>query len=143
MTCRSRLATAPSSTGSGGPTAGASHPLPVPVSRFPSAFPRGFPLGWCPFPTWVYFYSCVPARRKGPGEATEISFFIHRMTAVIHASAGLSTASCTAYPQVRSSRTTSHGPDFVSFPALLPGITAPCRVVYVIDEPATRGFAYG
>ena len=73
-TCRSRLATAPSSTGSDGPTAGASHPLPVPVSRFPSAFPRGFPLGWCPFPTWVYFYSCVPARRKRPGEATEISF---------------------------------------------------------------------
>ena len=23
------------------------------------------------------------------------------------------------------------------------GITAPCRVVYVIDEPARRGFAYG
>jgi uncharacterized protein (UPF0548 family) len=24
-----------------------------------------------------------------------------------------------------------------------PGITAPCRVVYVIDEPGRRGFAYG
>ena len=24
-----------------------------------------------------------------------------------------------------------------------PGITAPCRVVYVIDEPDRRGFAYG
>lgn len=26
---------------------------------------------------------------------------------------------------------------------LAPGITAPCRVVYVIDEPGSRGFAYG
>ena len=26
---------------------------------------------------------------------------------------------------------------------LAPGITAPCRVVYVIDEPARHGFAYG
>ena len=26
---------------------------------------------------------------------------------------------------------------------LAPGITAPCRVVYVIDEPGRRGFAYG
>ena len=41
----SRLATAPSSTGTGGPTAGASHPLPV--SGFPASFrvPPGFPLG--------------------------------------------------------------------------------------------------
>ena len=26
---------------------------------------------------------------------------------------------------------------------LAPGITAPCRVVYVIDEPTRRGFGYG
>jgi uncharacterized protein (UPF0548 family) len=26
---------------------------------------------------------------------------------------------------------------------LAPGITAPCRVIYVIDEPGSRGFAYG
>ena len=41
----SRLATAPSSTGTGWPTAGASHPLPV--SGFPASFcvPRGFPWG--------------------------------------------------------------------------------------------------
>lgn len=26
---------------------------------------------------------------------------------------------------------------------LAPGMTAPCRVVYVIDEPGRRGFAYG
>src|SRR5215469_5487621 len=38
-TCRSRLVGSPSSTGSGGPTAGASHPRPVPVARLPSAFP--------------------------------------------------------------------------------------------------------
>ena len=41
----SRLAAAPSSTGSGGPTAGASHPRLV--SGFPAPFrvPRGFPWG--------------------------------------------------------------------------------------------------
>jgi uncharacterized protein (UPF0548 family) len=26
---------------------------------------------------------------------------------------------------------------------IAPGLTAPCRVVYVVDEPARRGFAYG
>src|ERR1700748_759218 len=26
---------------------------------------------------------------------------------------------------------------------IAPGLTAPCRIVYVIDEPARRGFAYG
>ncbi len=46
---RSRLAGLPGSTGSDGPTAGASHPLPVPVSRF---LPRpGVSPGRCPFPT--------------------------------------------------------------------------------------------
>ena len=49
----------------------------------PSASP-GFPLGRCPFPTWKYFYSLSPARRKGPREATEIFSAIHRMTVVIH-----------------------------------------------------------
>jgi len=84
-TCRSRLATAPSSTGSDGPTAGASHPRPV--SGFPAPFrvPREFPPGECPFPTWEYFYSLRPARRKGPEEATGIFFVIHSMAAVIHA----------------------------------------------------------
>ena len=70
----SRLATAPSSTGSGGPTAGASHPRPVPGFPVPFGVPRGFPLGWCPFPTWMYFYSPGPGRRKGPREATEDFF---------------------------------------------------------------------
>ena len=80
----SRLATAPSSTGTGWPTAGASHPLPV--SGFPASFcvPRGFPLGRCPFPAWMYFYSLGPAPRKGPGKATENFSAVHRMTAVIH-----------------------------------------------------------
>ena len=80
----SRLATAPSSTGTGGPTAGASHPRPV--SGFPAPFrvPPGFPLGRCPFPTWMYFYSLSPAPRKGPGTAAENFFAIHRTTAVIH-----------------------------------------------------------
>jgi hypothetical protein len=43
-TCRSRLAGLPGSADSGGPTAGASHPLPVPVSRLlprPESFPSG------------------------------------------------------------------------------------------------------
>jgi len=35
----------------------------------PSASP-GFPLGRCPFPTWMYFYSWSLARRKSPGVAT-------------------------------------------------------------------------
>jgi uncharacterized protein (UPF0548 family) len=26
---------------------------------------------------------------------------------------------------------------------IAPGVTAPCRVVYVVDEPGRRGFAYG
>jgi len=46
-TCRSRLAGLPGSAGSGGPTAGASHPRPVPVSRFlprPRSFPREVPV---------------------------------------------------------------------------------------------------
>ena len=49
----------------------------------PSASP-GFPLGRCPFPTWKYFYSLDPARRKRPRGATEIFFVIHRMALVIH-----------------------------------------------------------
>jgi hypothetical protein len=80
----SRLATAPSSTGTDRPTAGASHPLPVTGYPAPFGVPRGFPLGRCPFPTWMYFYSPGPAPRKGPGKATENSFAVHRMTAVIH-----------------------------------------------------------
>ena len=60
----------PGRTGSGGPTAGASHPRLVPVSRF---LPRPrVSLGRYPFPTWKYFYSLSPARRKRPGEAAEI-----------------------------------------------------------------------
>ena len=45
---------------------------PASGSGFPVPFgvPRGFPLGRCPFPTWMYFYSLGPGRRKGPGEAT-------------------------------------------------------------------------
>jgi hypothetical protein len=47
-TCRSRLAGLPGSAGSGGPTAGASHPLLVPVSRFLPR-PRSFPWGGARF----------------------------------------------------------------------------------------------
>ena len=39
----SRLATAPSSTGTDGPTAGASHPLPVSGFPVPFGVPPGFP----------------------------------------------------------------------------------------------------
>ena len=63
---------------------------PGPATRFRFRFPGsfrvpGFPLGRCPFPTWKYFYSLSPARRKRPREATEIFSAIHRMTMVIHA----------------------------------------------------------
>ena len=74
---------------------------PASGSGFPApSASREFPLGRCPFPTWMYFYSSVLAPRKRPGGATEIFFAIHRITVVIHASARLSTALFTAYPQV-------------------------------------------
>jgi len=47
-TYRSRLAGLPGSAGSGGPTAGASHPLLVPVSRLLPR-PRSFPWGGARF----------------------------------------------------------------------------------------------
>ena len=74
----------PGSTGSGGPTAGASHPRPVPVSRF-LLRPRVLPWGGVRFPTWKYFYSLSRVWRKRPGEATEIFSAVHRTTVVIHA----------------------------------------------------------
>jgi len=59
---------------------------PASSSGFPAPFAsREFPPGRCPFPTWMYFYSSVRARRKRPREATEIFFAIHRITVVIHA----------------------------------------------------------
>jgi hypothetical protein len=63
---------------------------PGPATRVRFRFPGSFRVpgvspGRCPFPTWMYFYSSVPARRKRPGEATENFFVIHTMTVVIHA----------------------------------------------------------
>jgi hypothetical protein len=59
-------------------------PASGPGFPVPSASP-GFPLRRCPFPTWMYFYSSVPAPRKSPRGTIENSFVIHRTTAVIHA----------------------------------------------------------
>ena len=50
----------------------------------PSASPE-FPLGRCPFPTCVYFYSSVLTGRKRLRGSIVIFFVIHRMTVVIHA----------------------------------------------------------
>jgi hypothetical protein len=65
-------------------------PASGPGFPVPSASP-GFPLGWCPFPTWMYFYSLSPTPRKSPGGSNR-EFFRYpqndggypRMTELIH-----------------------------------------------------------
>ena len=100
----SRLATAPSSTGTGWPTAGASHPRPVSGFPVPFRVPPGFPPGAVPVSGVKAFLLPGSRAAQGPGESNgEFFRYPHNdggyppASGVIHR---LSTASFTAYPQV-------------------------------------------
>ena len=91
---------------------------PVPDTRCKFRFPGlsiapGKPPRWCPFPAVKTFLRPQPASRKSPSQFI-LSFFscphlVHRIPPVIRTSQRLSTALCTATPQVtrRNSENTS------------------------------------
>jgi uncharacterized protein (UPF0548 family) len=78
------------------------------------------------------YYHLERHARLGTGRAVFERGAAALMSWQVHRAAGLSvTAGGDARPGAR----------VVS--RIAPGLTAPCRIVYVIDEPDRRGFAYG
>ena len=109
---------------------GATRRPPVPDTRCKFRFPglcnaRGKPPGWCPFPAVKVFLRPPPGVAQEP-TAIHFRFFscphlVHRIPSVIRMSRQLSTALCTATPQLtrRNSENTSDDRRFVFTPPLV------------------------
>ena len=97
---------------------------PAANSGFPAfTSPRGKPPGWCPFPAVKVFLRPLARVAQEPA-AIHFRFFsyphlVHRIPPVIRMSQWLSTALCTATPQVtrRNSKNTSDDRLFVFTPS--------------------------
>jgi hypothetical protein len=119
---------------------GATRRPPVPDTRCKFRFPglyiaRGIPPGWCPFPAVKVFLRPPPHVAQEP-TAIHFRFFprphlVHRIPPVIRTSRQLSTALCTATPQVtrRNSENTSDDRSLVFTPSF------PCDSPLIPNSP--------